>query len=59
VANPNISSWQLLLQLTSRWSVGIDAALDLGEAFLVAKDHRGDGDCASYNNRYDWDQQAT
>ena len=32
----------------SRRSVGIDAALDLGDPFLVADDHRGDGDRASY-----------
>ena len=41
----------------SRRSVGVDAALDFGEAFLVAEDHCGDGDCASYNNPYDRNQQ--
>jgi hypothetical protein len=42
----------------SRRSVGIDAALDLGDAFLVAEDHGGDGDCASHKDCYDRDQQA-
>jgi hypothetical protein len=44
--------------LASRRSVGVDAALDLGDAFLVAEDHGGDGDCASHDNRYNRDQQA-
>ena len=54
VLTPNIG----LILLTSRRSVGIDAALDLGDAFLVAEDHGGDGDCAAHDNRYDRDQQA-
>jgi hypothetical protein len=38
--------------------IGIYAALDFRKAFLVAEDHRGDGDCASYDNRHDRNQQA-
>jgi hypothetical protein len=53
---PNIG---LMLLLASwRSSVGVDAALDLGDAFLVAENHCGDGDCASYNHRNDRNQQA-
>jgi hypothetical protein len=53
---PNIGL--MLLLASRRSSVGIDAALDLGEAFLVAEDHGGDGDCASHEDCYDRDQQA-
>jgi hypothetical protein len=42
----------------SRSGIGIYAALDFRKAFLVAEDHRGDGDCASYDNRHDRNQQA-
>jgi hypothetical protein len=48
----------LMPSSTSRRSIGIDAALDLGDALLVAEDHGGDGDCASHDDRYDRDQQA-
>ena len=39
--------------LTSRRSVGVDAALDFREALLVANNHRGDGDRSSYEDRDD------
>jgi hypothetical protein len=48
----------MLTSTSWRSSVGVDAALDLGDAFLVAEDHDGDGDCASHEDRYDRDQQA-
>jgi hypothetical protein len=44
-------------QSASRRGVGIDAALDLGQAFVVAVDHASDGDRASYDDGYDWYQQ--
>jgi hypothetical protein len=52
VLTPNIG----LILTSRRSSVGIDAALDLGQSFLVAKDHRGDGDRASYQNGNDRNQ---
>ena len=45
--------------LTSRRSVGIDATLDLRDAFLVAVNHANDGDRAAYENRADRHQQPT
>ena len=43
---PNIG----LTPLTSRRSVGIDAALDLGDAFVVTVNHAGDRDRAAYDD---------
>jgi hypothetical protein len=48
----------MLTSTSRRSSVGVDAALDFGDALLVAEDHGGDGDCASHDNRYNRDQQA-
>jgi hypothetical protein len=50
---PNIGLQTILL--TSRRSVGINAALDLCNALLVAENHRGDGDSATHKDRNDRD----
>jgi hypothetical protein len=55
VLTPNIG----LILLTSRRSVGIYAALNLGDTFLMAEDHRGNGDRAAYNHSRDRHQQPT
>jgi hypothetical protein len=41
----------------SRRSVGIDAALDLGQAFVVAVNHCCDGDRAAYDDGNDRNQE--
>ena len=38
--------------------VRINAALDLGDALIMADDHRGNGDCATDEDRADGNQQA-
>jgi len=43
----------------SRRSVGIDAALDLGDAFVVAVNHAGDCDRAADEDGADRNQQTT
>jgi hypothetical protein len=45
------------VELTSRRTVGINAALDLGDAFVVAVNHRCDGDRAPYEDGNDRDQK--
>jgi hypothetical protein len=45
------------VELTSRRSVGIDAALDLGDAFVVAVNHGRDRDRAAYEDGDDRDQK--
>jgi hypothetical protein len=49
-------SFQAILPL--RPSIRIDATLDLRDPFMVADDHRGDGDCASYKDCADRNQQT-
>ena len=44
-------------ELPSRRSVGIDTTLDLGDAFVVAVNHRCDGDRAPYEDGNDRDQK--
>ena len=51
MATGRLTSW--------RSSIGIDAALDLCHALLMADDHRGDRDCAAYEDGADRDQQTT
>jgi hypothetical protein len=53
------SDAQRWADLTSRWSIGIDAAFDLCHALLMADDHCGDRDCAAYEDGADRDQQST
>jgi len=46
-----------MLTSASRRSVGIDAALDFGQAFVVAVDHASDCDRASYDDGHDRNQK--
>jgi hypothetical protein len=57
IANDRFMSCSSLPLLLPR-TVGIDAALDLGDALLVAKNHRGDGDGAAHKDRNDRHEQS-
>jgi hypothetical protein len=46
-----------ILTSHSRRSVGIDAALDLGDALVVADEHSHDGDGSSHEDSADRNQQ--
>jgi hypothetical protein len=55
VLTPNIG----LTLLGSGRRIGIDAALNLGDAFLMPEDHGGDGDRPAHNHSRDRHQQPT
>jgi hypothetical protein len=55
---PSFATIDTSYRLASRRSVGIDAALDLCHALLMADDHRRDRDCAAYEDGADRNQQT-